>query len=59
MKIKIQKWGSSAAIRLPSSIMAQLDAKIGDSIEVEPSIEKLTLSPHKKPKYKLADLLAC
>lgn len=58
MKVKIQKWDNSAAIRLLSTIMARLNTKIGDLIEVEPSMGKLTLSPLTKPKYKLEDLLA-
>lgn len=53
IKLNIQKWGNSAAIRLPASILAQLGASIGDAIEVDPATLKVA-----KPKYKLADLLA-
>ena len=53
MKLNIQKWGNSAAIRLPATMLAQLGASIGDAIEVDPASLKVA-----KPKYKLADLLA-
>ena len=53
MKLNIQKWGNSAAIRLPASMLSQIGASIGDSIEVDPAMMKVA-----KPKYKLADLLA-
>lgn len=53
MKLNIQKWGNSAAIRLPSAMLAQIGATIGDTIEVDPNAFRLA-----KPKYKLADLLA-
>ncbi|NOT15279.1 MAG: AbrB/MazE/SpoVT family DNA-binding domain-containing protein [Methylotenera sp.] len=57
MKLNIQKWGNSAAIRLPESILEQLDVKIGDSIEVNVQANIVTIRAS-KPKYKLADLLA-
>ena len=53
MKLSIQKWGNSAAIRLPATMLAQMGASIGDAIEVDPSTLKIA-----KPKYKLSDLLA-
>lgn len=52
VKLNIQKWGNSAAIRLPASMLAQIGAVIGDAIEVDPTALKVA-----KPKYKLADLL--
>lgn len=53
MKLIIQKWGNSAAIILPDSILEQIGAKVGDSVEIEPESLKLI-----KPKYKLSDLIA-
>jgi antitoxin component of MazEF toxin-antitoxin module len=53
MKLNIQKWGNSAAIRLPTAMLAQIGAGIGDSVEVDPAAFRVA-----KPKYKLADLLA-
>ena len=53
MKLNIQKWGNSAAIRLPSTVLSQIGASIGDAVEVD--IEAFRVA---KPKYKLDDLLA-
>ena len=53
MKLNIQKWGNSAAVRLPSAMLAQIGASIGDSLEVDPATLRVA-----KPKYKLSDLLA-
>lgn len=57
MKLKVQKWGNSAAVRLPTAMLAQLCVKIGDVLDVDmfDQVAKLQAS---KPKYKLADLLA-
>lgn len=52
MKLNIQKWGNSAAIRLPAAMLSQIGAAIGDAVELDPTALKVA-----KPKYKLADLL--
>lgn len=52
MKLNIQKWGNSAAIRLPAAMLVQIGAAIGDAVEVDPEAFRVA-----KPKYKLADLL--
>lgn len=57
MKLTIKKWGRSAAIPLPESILTQLGAKIGDSIELNIQVGVATLRAT-KPRYRLADLLA-
>jgi antitoxin ChpS len=53
MKLSIQKWGNSAAIRLPAAVLAQIGAGIGDSVEVDPTAFRVA-----KPKYNLAELMA-
>lgn len=53
MKLNIQKWGNSAAIRLPATMLSQIGAGIGDAVEVDPAAFRVA-----KPKYKLDDLLA-
>jgi antitoxin component of MazEF toxin-antitoxin module len=57
MKLNIQKWGNSAAVRLPSVMLAQLGVKVGDAFDVDLSGETAVLRVA-KPCYKLADLLA-
>ncbi len=49
MKLTIQKWGNSAALRLPATLLAQLDVQIGDSFEADIAKGTLTLRPA-KPK---------
>lgn len=53
MKLRVKKWGNSAAIKLPAKLLKQIDAAIGDAIEVDPQALCVT-----RPKYKLRDLLA-
>ncbi|KJZ16989.1 MULTISPECIES: AbrB/MazE/SpoVT family DNA-binding domain-containing protein [unclassified Halomonas] len=59
MELKIQKWGNSAAIRLPVELLRQLGLSDGDLLEVEETSHRLVLKPvASKPKYSLEELLA-
>lgn len=57
MKLNIKRWGNSAAVRLPASMLAQLGVQVGDSFEVDVASGVATLRVA-KPKYRLADLMA-
>lgn len=52
MKLKIQKWGNSAALKLPAKMLSKIGATIGDTVVVDPKAFR-----GMKPKYKLTDLL--
>lgn len=58
MRIEIQKWGNSAALRLNQGLLQQVSTKIGDEFEVEVIDGGLFLKPVSEPEYVLADLLA-
>jgi antitoxin ChpS len=61
MEVKIQQWGNSAAIRLPSIVLKQMSLVSGDVLllNVDSVAEAMTLKPAKaKPRYHLADLMA-
>lgn len=60
MEVKIQQWGNSAAIRLPSALLKQMSLSSGDVLKVvSATAEALTMKPVKaKPHYRLSDLVA-
>lgn len=59
MQIKIQQWGNSAAIRLPSTVLKEMSLVSGDVLILDVSEEVITLKPAKaRPQYRLADLMA-
>lgn len=43
IKMDIVKWGNSAALRLPATLLAQMGIGIGDSFDAEIGRDKLTL----------------
>jgi len=56
MELAIQKWGNSAAIRLPSGLLNQLNLAAGDKLSVEVREGGVMLKP-KRPTYSLATLI--
>ena len=57
MELTIQKWGNSAAVRLPSTLLSQLGVALGDKLSADMQPEGLVLRPARK-SYSLADLMA-
>ena len=54
----IRKWGNSLAIRFPQSLLAQLNLQVDEEVEISLEEGRLILSPVKRPKYKLDELLS-
>jgi antitoxin ChpS len=57
MELSIQKWGNSAAVRLPSTLLSQLGVALGDKLSAHMQPEGLVLRPARKA-YSLNDLMA-
>jgi antitoxin ChpS len=57
MELAIQKWGNSAAVRLPSTLLSQLGVALGDKLSADMQPEGLVLRAARKT-YSLADLMA-
>ncbi|OXI16144.1 AbrB/MazE/SpoVT family DNA-binding domain-containing protein [Burkholderia sp. AU15512] len=57
MELKIQKWGNSAAVRLPAVLLEQIDASVGSSLNADVRPDGVLLSPARR-KYSLDDLIA-
>ena len=55
---QIKKWGNSLAVRFPQSLLAQLNLQEDGEVEISIEEGRLILSPVKKPKYTLDELLA-
>ena len=56
MRVVIKKWGNSAAVRLPSSMLKSLKVGIDDLLEVRIEENRLILEPVRQ-QYTLAQLL--
>ncbi len=53
METKLQKWGNSDGIRIPSSLLKALNLKTNDLIELKQEGDKIIISKSKKEKISL------
>ena len=54
----IKKWGNSFGIRIPQSLLAQLNLQAGGAVEIILENGRLILAPVKSTEYSLDDLLS-
>ncbi|WP_058048838.1 AbrB/MazE/SpoVT family DNA-binding domain-containing protein [Janthinobacterium sp. Ant5-2-1] len=57
MELSVQKWGNSAAVRLPTELLGMLKVNLGDKLSVNVQPEGVLLKAA-RPSYSLADLVA-
>lgn len=55
MEIRLQKWGNSDGIRIPSSILKSLNIKTNDKLNIEKVDDKIIITTIKKQKISLKD----
>ena len=55
MEARLQKWGNSDGIRIPSSILKALNLKTNDAINLEQIEDKIVISKQVKSKISLAE----
>ena len=56
MEVKIQKWGNSSGIRIPSIILKSLNIKVNDILNIEQEDDKVIISIPKKKKILLDNM---
>ena len=56
MEIKLQKWGNSFGIRIPKSIITDLDIKENDLLDIREEDKKLIIVKKEKEKVSLLKL---
>lgn len=55
MEIRLQKWGNSSGIRIPSTILKSLKLKVNDKVTIEQLDDKIVISKSKKEKISLSE----
>ena len=53
MEARLQKWGNSDGIRIPSAILKTLNLKTNDTVNLEQIDDKIIISKPKKKKISL------
>ncbi len=57
MELSVQKWGNSAAVRLPVELLGMLNVTLGDKLTVDVRADGVLLKA-KRPSFSLNDLVA-
>ena len=57
MHLKVRKWGNSASVRIPASIMAAASLRIDQTVDIREDDGRIVIEPVRKPVYTLEELL--
>ena len=57
MRIRVQKWGNSLALRIPAAFARQTGVGSGSEVELELEGNQLIITPTDAGPYSLAELL--
>ena len=55
VEAKLQKWGNSVGIRIPHSIIKELNIKINDWVNIEKIDDKIIMTKQVNPKISLEE----
>ena len=58
MRMQVQKWGNSLALRIPKPFAEDADVREGTVVDLAVSEGKLVVSPARRKKARLKELLA-
>lgn len=58
MRVQVQKWGNSLALRIPRSFAAETELTPGSDVDLTIEDGRLVITPVAKPRYSLEALLA-
>ncbi len=57
MRTTIKKWGNSAAVRIPGSVMQSMRIRLDEAVDVREEEGRIVIEPVRQKSYKLDDLL--
>ena len=57
MKATVRKWGNSAAVRIPASVMQATRLNLDEVVEVREDAGRIVIEPIHQKTYELAKLL--
>ena len=57
MKATVKKWGNSAAVRIPASVMQAMHLDLDEVVEVREEAGRIVIEPVRQKTYDLNNLL--
>jgi len=57
MRAKVKKWGNSAAVRIPASVMQATRLDLDEVVDVREEAGRIVIEPVRQKTYELGELL--
>ena len=57
MKVQVKKWGNSASVRIPASVMAAASLSLDQAVDIREESGRIIIEPIHPPTYDLERLL--
>ena len=57
MQVLVKKWGNSASVRIPATVMAAASISVDQAVDVREENGRIIIEPIRAPSYDLGDLL--
>ena len=57
MRVTVKRWGNSAAVRLPASVMQATQLELDEVVEVREDQGRIVIERVRQKRYELAELL--
>jgi antitoxin MazE len=57
VRVTVKKWGNSAAVRLPTSVMKATQLEVDEVVEVREDGGRIVIEPVRPKTYELSELL--
>lgn len=58
MRVTVKKWGNSASVRIPSSVMEAAQVSLDQQVDVREERGRIVIEPVRAPAYDLDGLVA-
>lgn len=57
MRVQVKKWGNSAAVRIPASMLAAVDLRVDQAVEINERNGRIVIEKVKSHAYDLNEML--
>ena len=57
MRVTVKKWGNSASVRIPSSVLKAAKIEIDDPVDIREEQGRIVVEPLRPTSYDLAELI--
>ncbi|ODT63731.1 AbrB/MazE/SpoVT family DNA-binding domain-containing protein [Phenylobacterium sp.] len=58
MRVQVKRWGNSASVRIPASVMAAASLRVDQAVDIREEGGRVIIEPVSAPSYDLDELLA-